>query len=455
MAVEDTLRSRNPGVGTGAAYRADGATDARIEPRSPRRTARSHTSAAAIAAGGLLLLTACGASPPEQEAAQVERIVVRAGQYPDAEEAILRSSFRIGAALTAEPTANQVTSPLSALYALSMLRAGAGTTTAAEMDAVLGLPVSHRDEAMNALLVEVQRFDGDPGDVDDDDPPRTPLLHLANGVFVAESGRVGEPFLEVLAQHYGSGVYPVDFGESSTADRIDAWISKETGGRVVKAPLPLDRDTVLSLLTTVYFAAGWEQPFEHTATADATFTLADGTAADVPTMHATPTVRYARGENWTGIDLPYGEGFFMRLVLPDAGVAPAWTEDGLSDIAAVLDDAEAQPVDLALPSWDHAYGQDLIPVLTALGLEESLGPAPDFDAIIPGAVVTGAGQSSTITVAEKGTVAAAVTQITMAETAAPMIPELSIAFDRPFGYQIIHEDTGLPIFLGTVADPRP
>ncbi len=356
--------------------------------------------------------------------------------------------------MTTDPDTNQVTSPLSALYALSMLRAGAGTTTAAEMDAVLGLPIDHRDEALNALMASVQQFDGDPGDVDEDNPPEVPLLRITNAAFVPEDDIIGQSYLETLARHYGSGVYPVDFAAPETPGRIDAWVSEETGGRIDKAPLKVDRRTILSLLNVVFFAAAWEQPFDESATHDDDFRLADGTMASVPTMHASPVVRHARGEGWSGIDLPYREGFSMRLVLPDEGTEPLWSEDEFVAIGATLDAAEPRPVELALPTWDHAYDQDLLVVLRAMGLDESIGTAPDFDAITPNAYVSGAAQSANITVAEKGTVAAAVTQITMAETSAPMVPDLSISFDRPFGYQIIHEDTGLPVFLGTVADPR-
>ena len=422
----------------------------REQERHAGRISRTATTTTAA----LVLLTACGASAPEQQLSPVSRVVIEEGVFPEAEDALLRSSFRLGAAMNTEADANRVTSPLSALYALSMLRAGAGTTTAAEMDAVLGLPVEHRDEAMNALLGGLQRFDGDPGDVDEDEPPQKPLVHLANGVFVTEAGKVGEPYLELLGRQFGSGVYPVDFADSSTADRINAWVSKETGGRIEEAPLEIDELTILSLLNVVYFAAAWAEPFDPLVTAEAPFTLADGTSVAVPTMNGAPMVRYAEGDRWTGIDVPYGEGFFMRLLLPAEETAPLWSAEEYLDIAAVLDRSDRQAVDVALPAWDHAYDQDLLPVLRALGLEESLGPVPDFDAITPDAFVTGAAQSATITVAEKGTIAAAVTQLTMAETGAPVPPGLSISFDRPFGYQVIHEDTGLPLFMGTVADPR-
>lgn len=356
--------------------------------------------------------------------------------------------------MTTDPDVNQVTSPLSAVHALSMLRAGAGTTTAAEMDALLGLPLNHRDEALNAVMTSVQQFDGDPDDVDEDDPPEVPLLRITNAAFVPEDDIIGQSYLETLARHYGSGVYPVDFAASETPGRIDAWVSEETGGRIDKAPLKVDRQTILSLLNVVFFAAAWEQPFDESGTSDEDLKLADGTMASVPTMHALPVVRHARGEDWSGIDLPYGEGFFMRLVLPDEGTQPLWSEDELIAIGATLDAAEPRPVELALPTWDHTYDQDLLVVLRAMGLDESIGTEPDFDAITPDAYVSGAAQSANITVAEKGIVAAAVTQITMAEASAPMVPDLSISFDRPFGYQIIHEDTGVPVFLGTVADPR-
>ncbi len=417
--------------------------------KAHRRASRAGGAAAVTAA---LLLTACGGSVPEQERASVNRVAVAQDEFPEAEEALLRSSFRLGSALTAAPDTNQVTSPVSALYALSMLRAGAGTTTAEELDAVLGLPAEHH-EAMNALLAAVERFDGDPGGVDEDDPPEKPLLHLANAVFVPEGGGTGKDYLETLGRHYGAGVYPVDFADPATAGRIDDWVSKETGGRIEEAPLDLDAGTVLTLLNTVYFAASWREPFAAEETSDASFTLPDGESVAVPTMHSSPALRYATGADWTGVDLPYGEGFFLRLVLPADGSVPGWNEQELLDIADGLDAAATVPVELALPSWDHSQEQELIPVLTALGLEETFGPAPDFEAILPGASISGAAQLANITVSERGTIAAAVTQFGM-ETSFQEPPALSISFDRPFGYQIVHEETGLPLFMGTVADPR-
>lgn len=388
----------------------------------------------------------------KQFRAPVARTAVEPGQYPEAEEALRRAAFRLGVALTPRPDTNQVSSPVSALYALSMLRAGAGTTTAAEMDAALGLPDEHH-AAMNALLATMQYFDGDPVGVDEEDLPGQPLVHLASAVFVPEGGEIGAAFLDTLARYYGVGVHPVDFADPATPGLIDDWVWRETGGRVTRAPVAVGPDTGLSLLNAVYFAAAWDEPFSASGTGEDAFALAGGTRVFVPTMHGYRWVRYAAGHDWQGIDLPYGGGFFLRLVLPAEGTLPAWGEQQLLEIADGLDAAESIRVDLSLPTWEHSHYLDLIAVLAGLGLAQTVGPGADFDAIHPGIRVSGAAQTATITVAEKGTIAAAVTQLAMA-TSAPVPPEVRVAFDRPFGYQIIHEDTGLPLFVGTVADPR-
>ena len=66
--------------------------------------------------------------------------------------------------------------------------------------------------------------------------------------------------------------------------------------------------------------------------------------------------------------------------------------------------------------------------------------------------MSGAAQSATITVGEKGTVAAAVTQIPTI-TGLPGAPPESFDADRPFVYQIVDTSTSLPLFLGVVANP--
>lgn len=419
---------------------------------------KSSAGIVAALAAVALALTACAASPPALlKADGVVRAAADRAAYPG-ELAQLRASARtLGAALLADGgdagAGNVVASPGSLLIALAMLRAGASGTTAAEMDSALGLPAARRDDAMNALLASLDAFDGDPGSVDEKNPPRRPVLHSANGLFVDKAAPTGEGYLESLARYYGAGVYPVDFqDEDATKPAIDAWVNKNTGGRIKKAPAKYDRENTFSLLNAVYFAAAWKVPFEPADTADLPFTTAAGGQVAVPTMSAVQDLAFAQGAGWQAVDLPYAEGFVMRLVLPDAGASWPGPQD-LAAVARELEAAAPAQTQLFLPRWDHKSTFELRKVFAALGLEEMLQTTTGFDAIQPGLQITQAGQSANITVAEKGTVAAAVTQINARETSGAA-PLNVIRFDRPFHYEIVHVETGLPLFVGRVSDPR-
>ena len=414
-----------------------------------------------MALGAVMGLAACAApAPPGLLTADgVERASVDRSAYPDELATFRDSALRLGdALLLAGGEGNVIASPGSLLIALAMLRAGASGEAAAEMDAVLGLPEAGRDEAMNALLASLEEYDGDPGTVDEDNPPAKPLVHIANGLFVDKNVPTGQGYLDALAQHYGTGVRPVDFrDQAATEPAINAWVNKNTGGRIEKAPARYDPDNTFSLLNAVYFAAAWEVPFDANDTSDDPFTTADGGTVDVPTMHSLQEMAYAEGSGWQAVDLPYGEGFVMRLVLPAKdpdGGAGAVNADLLAEVARALGAADPEDVDLALPTWDHKSHFDVRAILEQLGLQKTLNTTRDFDAIQPGLMITQAAQDANITVAEKGTVAAAVTQFNGEATSIQPEPARTLKFDRPFHYQIVHLGTSLPLFTGKVADPR-
>ena len=415
-----------------------------------------------VAAAAVAALAACAAPQPGLlKADGVQRESADRAAY-SVELMILRdSALKLGVALLADggdsANGNVVASPGGLLIALAMLRAGAAGETAAEMDAVLELPRLKRDEAVNALLASLQKFDGDPGSVDEGNPPRKPVMHPANGLFVDRGVETGAAYLDTLARHYGTGVYPVNFSdEAATKPAIDAWVEKNTGGRITKAPAEYDRRNTFSLLNTLYFAAAWRSPFDSGSTWDMPFTTAAGGEISSPAMHNLLQLKYAEGPAWRGVDLPYAEGFVMRLVLPDigAGRGTVLSAEELGDIAGVMDSAQRQTVQIRLPKWDHRCSFDLREVLGALGMTNTLNTTVGFNAIQPDFTLTQAAQAANITVAEKGTVAAAVTQFNGMVTSAPPQPDRTIAFDRPFHYQIVHAETGLPLFMGTVADPR-
>lgn len=405
---------------------------------------------AVLTTAALLGVAGCGGGGGGDLPAPVAADAQFVGVADDARPAapMVDASIRLATGLLDVAPAGQdvVVSPLSLQLALALLREGASGTVAEEIDAAAGLAGSQAVADLRALLAT---YEGDVAGIDPDDPPATPLLHIADSAFLQQDFPIGAEFLERVAAYHDAQVYEVDFRSGDAKPTLDAWVSEETGGLLTECPAQVDPLTRVVLMDTVTFGATWAQPFAPEDTVDGPFTVADGTTVQVPLMHQVMSVPYATGDGWVAVEVPYTEGFVMRLVLPDEGAldAATWAR-AHSDLAA------ASPTELALtlPSWTTDTTLPLKDALPGLGLGSLLDPRGDLDGVFPDAAVTDVAQGATITVAEKGTVAAAVTAIVLGETAA-MLPPLEVRFDRPFEYQVVHSDTGLVLFAGRVADP--
>ena len=159
-----------------------------------------------------------------------------------------------------------------------------------------------------------------------------------------------------------------------------------------------------------------------------------------------------------GVDLPYAEGFVMRLVLPDArrsGRQPQQLRrEQLTEIAAALDAAPLADSADPLPKWDHKSSFDLRKVF------EAAGPAEDPDhhrglRRHPAEADDHAGRPGRQHHRRrKGHRCRRRDPDQRRRRPARRPSRTTIDFDRPFHYQIVHIETGLPLFMGTVADPR-
>lgn len=408
----------------------------------------------AVALVAVLGLVACAGPADEAPATPVtpERPVEFVGVAGDAAagDAWVEASVRLASELLGltEEGENAVVSPLSLQLALAMLREGASGRVAAEIDAAVGMSGAD-SQAVADVRAHLAQFEGDVAGIDKDNPPETPLVHIADSVFVQPGFPVEAQFLERVAAYHLAQVYEADFAGRNAKPLLDAWVQEETGGLLEEAPFEPDPDTRVVLMDAVTFGASWRMPFDPSATRDAAFHLTDGQTVQVPMMGALLPAGYAESDGWQAIELPYTEGFAMRIVVPPAGIP---TRDQWEAAHAALDAAESQLVQLGMPRWETDTTVDLTRDLGDLGLGSLVEPGGGLDGVFPGAYVNGIAQGATITVAEQGTVAAAVTEIAVGESAAPL-PEIELNLDRPFEYQVIDERTGLVLFAGRVLDP--
>ncbi|CAM3263121.1 serpin family protein [Occultella aeris] len=419
---------------------------------------------ASVAGLGIMALVLAGCTSPNGTTPGVEilqsrspRAAVAVTDVPAAAAATVAATSGLGARLMdATRDENLVVSPISILVAFGMLREGAATTTAAELDAVLGFPAEQRGEAMNALLRQLELHDGDPGEVPAGEVPDVPVLHVADQVFLQDGFAVQQPFLDALATHYGANAVQVDFtaaGRAGGRAVVEDWVAEHTGGLIDAAPVPFDRSTRLALLNTVYLAAAWQQPFSG-GTSPGQFHRPDGTTATAQFLEETRDLAYFITPHGTAaVRIPYTADFAMDVVLAPEG---RWDPAGWPVIAAGLDAGSAGPVpvELTLPTWEHTTSLDLKSMLREAGLSETLGVTSDLSGIAPDLYVSAAAHEATITVDSAGTVAAAVTSVAVGPTSAQETsPAVVFRADRQFAYRIVHLPTALPVFMGQVVDP--
>lgn len=347
---------------------------------------------------------------------------------------------------------NWVASPLSIAYAFGMLRAGAGGTTAAEIDRVFRFPAGIHP-ALNGISRAVGTGDAPTASpAGGGDQPQPAVVRLSNGLFVQDKTSVGRTFQSTLKAHYGAALKMIDFSRPGAVEAINSWVRRQTADQIRELFESLNPGTRVVLANAAYLKAQWASPFETRDTVRSSFKRATGGSVNVPMMHTVAPLRYAGGEGWQAVELPYAGGdLAMRVVVPTSNVSP-YRLLARATLAAV--DARLAPanVDLALPRWNATGRIDLAEALTALGVRSAFAPGADLSAIHPGLHVGQAVHQTRISVDEVGTEAAAATGIAMV-TAVRMEETVVVRVDRSFAFAIMHTGTGVPLFTGVVADP--
>jgi serpin B len=267
-----------------------------------------------------------------------------------------------------------------------------------------------------------------------------------------------EPYLEALAARFGGGLRLVDYKTQTEEARalINGWVDAQTEHRIPELLVPgvLTPATRLTLVNAVYLKAPWQTPFSADATKAGTFTRADGSTVQVPFMAATESLRYASGDGWRAVEIPYiGGSLAMTVILPDdlATFERALSADSLAAITGALADAQ---VALALPKFGIETKAELASILAALGMPSAFDDRADFSGITTAEqlVISNVIDQANIDVDEKGTEAAAATAVVMRATAIPAEP-VTLRVDRPFLFALHDIPTGAVLFLGRVGDP--
>ena len=244
---------------------------------------------------------------------------------------------------------------------------------------------------------------------------------------------------------------------------INAWVSQETDGLIKRLLSSDDVNNLTRLVLTnaVYFNGTWETEFDPSLTADAGFTLASGNQVQAPMMHSTSSYGYMDSDGFQVLDLPYAGGrLSMDIILPNQGYSASGLSVGQlpANLTSWFAGLQNQQVVVSLPKFDIDTHFQLSDPLQALGMTDAFSGSANFSGITdPSELsISNVVHEATISVDEKGAVAAGATGVTfIGDIATTQMPPPPIVFDadHPFLFLIRDDQSGTVLFMGQEVDP--
>lgn len=362
---------------------------------------------------------------------------------------------------------NVVYSPANLYLALCMLAETTNGGSRAQLLDLLGLDSVEQARSAARSLWHSLYNDGSAG--------RT---LPANSIWLNEQFTFHEDTVDTLADEYCVSTFRAPMGVRTTDAAIAQWINANTNGLLAEAAEALETkpETLMMLISTLYFKGTWRDQFAAHNTSKDMFTSAKGEKQRIDFMHKTENGSYYRHDGssgFTAASLPFRDGTSMWFLLPDEGVNVQSLVPDVRNLSLCID-AEAGliqntafgPIEAkqgygeirwSVPKFDVDSSLDLIPQLEALGVTDIFdADAADFSALTDlDAVVSAVQHSARVKVDEEGCEAAAFTAV-MAEATAMMpeqLPVVEMNLNRPFGFLITGAD-GLPLFLSIVNTVR-
>jgi serine protease inhibitor len=415
--------------------------------RAPKRGLRAKFQFVVVLV--LSLILSCGAS------AQAEApLIAPLSPVPDA---ISNFGFRLLRTLVrSHGSDNVIVSPLSVSLALSIAYNGAAGDTKAAMAKTLGIPSLNDDDfnhANHGLTSSINQAD-----------PAV-QMEIANALWAQSGFTINPEFFKLSRDWYSAPVGSLDFANPQhAADVINAWVDKNTHGKISRIVDRVERTDGLLVTDAFYFKGPWSFPFNQEATKPRDFHLQNGGSVKAPLMDNRGEYPYFENDAFQAIRLPYGnERFAMLVFLPRKN-------KGLSNFLASLDRAHwaqwktgfsKREGSIILPKLELSWGTSLNDALKSMGMAVAFNILrADFSRIHPPQpsrlFISDVEHKTLVKVDEEGTEAAAATDVemtvgTLISSGGPRPFEMIV--DHPFFFAIAEQESDALLFAGVVMDP--
>lgn len=355
---------------------------------------------------------------------------------------------------------NSMLSPLSAYLCLSMCANGAGGITKSEMEKVLGLDM----DALNLYCANLYSRINENKQLEEH-------LSTSNAIWYNDAYGIlpKKNFLDVNALYYGADLYKANFKNVNVADDVNLWISEKTDGMIKKMLDEVNDESMMLLVNTLLFESRWAQVGGYNRT-NVDFTDSDGRTKSVSGFYSTG-YSYFKSENFHAFKTAYeANGIAFYGILPTDDGKYGGKDVDFDSVIAGFDanemygilngrQRELYMVHAMTPCFKFDYEVQLSDYFAKNGMPSAFDMwGADFSNMYEttdafNVYISNILQKTAIELDENGTKAAAATVIVNATAMDPsQFTQIQMYLDRPFIFMIVDEVSGVPLFVGSVAN---
>ena len=304
-----------------------------------------------------------------------------------------------------------------------------------------------------------------------DDDAKPAICKVSNSIWSDDSLALDDKAKKVLdnaSEKFFADLFNADLQSKETIAAMNSWVSAKTEGLIKEMPFEPGDDTKMILFNALYFKKKWDDPIDKSLTVKEDFTLASGEKIQVDMMKAEvayykeSNMKYYRTENTLSAPYYYSDGSYCIFIRPEKVCGRDDMKNIISNEVPDIIDAfinwrtkETGSLKLSIPKLtyetqtDHMQ-EELMKLGVSSVFDRSVNP---FSPLGGGLAISEIAQKCKIIMDEEGTEAAAVTEISMDESA-PCYEEWSIELnlDQPYAY-VIMSSNNIPLFVGVVENP--
>lgn len=328
---------------------------------------------------------------------------------------------------------NYMISPMSFKYALGLAVLGSDGETKEELLKAMGYTsfddLAALDKRMKATLDNFNMVnESNKRHAYGDEKIDEITFEIANSVWDLY-GLIKEDYKKEVKEKLNAEAKSVEF--KNAVSEINTWVEEKTRGLIPNALNNLNPDIKGVLVNTLYLKSNWLEQFDLSSK-PLKFTDIDGNKVDKESMYRQDKYKYYKDKDVELVIVPLSGGIEVVYVVGDK-----------SNIEEKINKAEYKEVLLEVPMMEFETSLEkgeLVDYLSFMGVEKAFRGDANFDKMSEDFFISDILQKTKIKTDEEGLEAAAVTIITMKNTAFIEPPKpINFTIDEPFSFYIYSE----------------